>query len=192
MTIAWYGETCLAIEGESGTLLINPSSNLKRPKGPVDILIFTEALPPKADLPVRQAGWERLLGPQTVVIENPGEYDVHGFFILVFDAFAVIQESGRTLAHLARYSSELSAAQIERLGTVQILALKIDKNADEAIRVVNQIEPAVVIPMYSGSSIEEFLKEFGAAKTEPQKKIVLRKNQAPLNEETEVVVLQAP
>lgn len=185
MTIAWYGQTCLAVEGESGTLVINvpaKAAGLKKPKGPVDVLIFTEEAPPRAD-------WQHLVGQETVIIQTPGEYDVRGFFILVFGSIAVIQENSRVLAHLAQYSSELSSEDVERLGAVQILALRVSKNISEAIRVVNQVEPAIVIPMHSNSSIETFLKEFGATKTEPQKKLTIRKNQILPGEETEVVVL---
>lgn len=182
MTIVWYGETCLAIEGEGGTLLVNPYPNLKKPKGPVDVLVFTEETPPRSS-------WEHLVGSETIVIDTPGEYDVRGFFILVFDHIALIQENGRVLAHLAQGAPELSADDVERLGKVDILALRIGQNIEEAIQIVNQIEPATVIPMPTNSSIDKFLKEFGAAKIEPQKKFVIRKNQTLPSEETEVVVL---
>lgn len=133
------------------------------------------------------------------VISNPGEYDVKGFFIFGWGDFGkniayTIEAEGVRLAHLS-VEKELTDAQIENLNSVDVLLIDVGVTEDTnetAAKIVNQIEPRLVIPMgYDSAKIPTiFLKEMGASGAEAQNKFNLKKKDLP-QEETKVIVLNA-
>ncbi len=132
------------------------------------------------------------------VIANPGEYDVKGFFVLGLGGFNsgityTIEMEGVRLCHLSRTEKELADAQLENLSDVDVLLIDVGATDDEnevASKIVNQIEPRIVIPI--GYNHEKkpstFLKEMGASDVEPQNKLNLKKKDLP-QEETMTLLL---
>lgn len=211
MIITWWGKTCFKITGEEGTLIINPpgkDTGFKMPKGPADILVFSEPPPGEAEI-------KKISTDNTISITTPGEYDAHGFFVFAIMSgeskhdrpnIFIIRHEQKIICHLASYQAkEMTSEDLEQLGNVDILMIPIGgpvKNpvtlsAVEAIKIINQIEPKIVIPMrYAVAASKEkldlpdiFLKELGASKTESESKLNIKKKESLVEEETKVVVL---
>lgn len=209
MTITWWGQTCFRIESDGKALVINPpakSSGLKRPRGIADAVLFSEDIPPKGD-------WDGIVSKETLVIDSPGEYDIGNFFIIGLapnggkkPSIFLVRCERKNICHIANYPhNELTDKDLEKLGDVDIALIPVGGNpktkdvfnASQAAKITNQIEPNIVIPMrYAVPGAKEnleseksFLKELGASDTEPQKKLIIKKNETLAKEETEVVVL---
>ena len=99
--------------------------------------------------------------------------------------------------------TELTSEQVERIGEVDVLLIPVGGvytiDGKDAIGVVNQIQPSVVIPMhYKVESLKiplntnhDFLAEMGAKDVEPQDKFTLKKRSATEEDaRTEIVVLK--
>lgn len=98
-------------------------------------------------------------------ITSPGEYESGGVQVEVFDSFIEVCSEKMTIAWTKK-AKVLSDQDLERLDGVNVLLIGVGggeftetKVAQEVIR---QIDPQVVIPMFSQSP-EEFLKEQEAA-----------------------------
>jgi len=210
MTITWHGKTCFKIVSGETSLVINPPEKalgLKRPSGgSIDILLFSEEAPPQKD-------WSGLLKDETIIVDTPGEFNVKDFFILSASptdygrpSFFVIEAEQKTICHLVSYPEKvISDTDLERIGNVDVLMLPVGGDnkeggfgAEQAVRIINRIEPNVVIPMNyqikeSSQKIDEvdvFLKEFGANGIKPQNKYTLKKNDSFKDEETSTVLLE--
>lgn len=212
MTITWWGKTCIMIEGENGVLVANPPSSqtgLKGPKGPADLILFSEPVPPKTD-------WQHLVKKESVVIDAPGEWDLKGFFVFGLPAtqkiepnIFLIETEGKTMVHLADYpAAALTEEDLDKIEAVDILLISVGArlpdgqgaiDAERAIRLANQIEPRIIIPLdYATKGLkeklrgpEEFLKEIGASGLEPQNKFVVKPKTVFSDEETQVILLKA-
>lgn len=151
MTINWYGQTCFKIVSSNTTIVINSpakASGLKKPKGSADIVLFSQILASKTD-------WEGLLGPETVVINSPGEYDLKDFFIFAMLASSssgdqdrpidekkmiggndisifIIEHDRKTICHIAHYPFEvLSDKDLEQIGNVDILMIPVGETGEK-------------------------------------------------------------
>jgi L-ascorbate metabolism protein UlaG (beta-lactamase superfamily) len=109
------------------------------------------------------------------VINDPGEFSVKGFEIKGIKSFHDneggkkrgentifrISAEGLTLCHMGDLGLLLTAEQLEEIGRVDILMIPVGGyytiDASEAVQVVNQIKPRVVIPMHfkpEGSTLQ--------------------------------------
>ena len=221
MTITWYGQACFRLSAKGGSssggedvrVLIDPfdkTIGLKLPRLNETIIAVThdhhdhnnvEGASP--DLPAGQAG--------TFVIKGPGEYEKSGVQIVGISSFHdntrgserglntiyVIKIEDITLCHLGDLGQhELLPEQVELIGGVDILMIPVGGvytiNGKEAVDIVKQIEPKIIIPMHykvPGLTVkldgpEVFLKEIGikpeevesfkiAAKALPQEEMKL-------------------
>lgn len=151
------------------------------------------------------------------VISGPGEYEVKGVFVHGLTSFHDKQEGKErgtntiyaiklleeeiTIAHLGDLGHTLSNEQLEHLENVDVLLIpvggKYTIDAKEAVEVINQIEPRMVIPMHykmAGckindiAGVDSFCKEMGVC-TEKMNKLKISKKDLP-QEEVRVVVLE--
>ena len=149
------------------------------------------------------------------VIASPGEFEVKGVFVYgnsfwhdktegkdrgSSTAYCIEME-GISLAHLGDLGHTLNEEQIEKLDGVDILFVPVGGKwtlgASEAVEVINEIEPRIVIPMHykipglkvDVETIDKFLKEMGASKAERLPKLKISKKDLP-QEETKVIVLE--
>lgn len=96
-------------------------------------------------------------------IASPGEYEVGGVQIEIIDGIIELFAEGITIGHIKK-AKVLSDDDLEKLSGIDILLIGV--GGDEfsetkvALEVIAQIEPAIVIPMYS-KNLEEFAKEEG-------------------------------
>jgi len=129
-------------------------------------------------------------------ITTPGEYESGGVQLEVHDGIIEVFCEKMTICWLKK-AKVLSDEEVEKLDGINILIIGVGggefSETKTAIDVINQIEPQIVIPMYSQNSpagkagLESFLKEEGVANEGlPQLKISL--NELP-QEERKVIVL---
>lgn len=206
MTITWYGQACFRLESKDIRVLIDPfdkSIGLKLPRLNETIIAVTH------DHHDHNHAMDA--GPETFVIKGPGEYEKAGVQIVGIPSYHdnsqgserglntiyVIKMEDITLCHLGDLGQhELSAEQQELIGSVDILMIPVGGvytvNGKEAVDIVKQIEPKIIIPMHykvPGLTVkldgpESFLKEIGikpeevesykiAAKALPQEEMKL-------------------
>jgi L-ascorbate metabolism protein UlaG (beta-lactamase superfamily) len=143
------------------------------------------------------------------LMDDPGEYDVKGVTVTgiplkqsdkYVSAFLIESEDIRilNLTHIKEFT--MKEEEIEDLGEIDILIVPVGGedvlDAAHASKVVNEIEPKIVIPSHYDSTgltvkaekIEKFIKEMGG-KSESMEKLTIKKKDL-VAEETKVIVLE--
>lgn len=122
-------------------------------------------------------------------ISNPGEYESGGVQMEVIDGMIEIF-SERMMVAWFKKAKVLTDTELEKLNGIDILLIGIGGGAftetKQALEVINQIDPKVVIPMYE-KDLDSFLKEEGI-KTEGIDQFKFTPNDLP-SEERKVVIL---
>jgi len=215
MVISWFGLSSFKISSGNLSVVTDPfskQSGLTAPRGATDAVVISNS------------GSEfynhtQSLGDEkTFIINSPGEFDVKDLFVrgiaahgdpkLAKDGFdltaiyAIRMEDMRLGFLGSLKQKELTDQQLEDLGDIDILFVPVGGktvcDAEEAVTIVNQLEPRFVIPMHYQQSglklqldkVDQFLKEMGAAKVEAIEKFTLKKSN--LEGETTEVVLLTP
>jgi len=199
MYITWHGEGALKIQEDEVTVAVNPhdGSNGKMPSFTAQLALIGHAGANAATL-----------RENPYVIKGPGEYEVKGVFVYGIPAgpdltLFMIEISGVKIGYLGGFNAEqLTQAQMEQLEGVDVLCVPVGGkdvlNAKQAIRVINQIEPRLVIPIeYADAAsksdrdgVDLFLKEYGVvAKHDEVEKLKVTKKDLP-QEDTRVVVIK--
>lgn len=209
MTISWFGQSCFRLEGKEVSLLIDPFSKeigLRPPKIKDQIVLITHEHYDHNNLDEADK--------ETMIVRNPGEYESKGVFIQGISSFHdkaqgaergtntiyLIKMEDMTICHLGDLGQEkLEDQQVDLIGEVDVLIVpvggKYTLNFKEAVGVVGQIEPKVIIPMHyqvPGLNIDiepadKFVKEMGLT-PETIDKFKITKKLLP-QEETKLVVL---
>lgn len=202
MTIKWHGQSCFQITANPGqkvNIVIDSAKSRK-----ADVFLISYSQPQSRQKVGPGAGF---------LIEGPGEYETKGIFFQGISAqkqgmtYYIIEAEEMRLAHLAelpqkeltpsnnfargeitakRYLTGLTDEQLEEIGNVDILMLGTQSSAP---KIISQIEPAVVIPMYEKGSLNKFLKTMGQKSIAPQDKLTIKAKDLP-KEETKIVVLK--
>jgi len=229
MNISWYGHSCFKvitkgkeISQNSGnqsvrkdttlTLVLDPfdkSVGLTPPRFKADIVFVSHNHPDhNYTEPFKNA----------FLINEPGEYEAGGIFIKGIKAFHddkegkergsvvmfKVEAEGINLVHLGDLGQkELSDSQLEELGEVDILFIpvggKYTIGAEEAQKVINQIEPRLAVPMHYKVrglkldivGVEPFLKTIGASNIKPVDKLLIKASDLK-NEDIKTVVFEPP
>lgn len=211
MDISWLGHASFKIKGKTASLVTDPygeKTGLKFPKVEVDIVTISH------DHYDHNA--PDLVEGKPFVINGPGEYEIKGINIVGVPSFHDVkkgEERGKNILYNARVDGvgvahlgdlgqdELTSAQIEALGNVDILMIPVGAiytiDAATAAKIISQLEPSIIIPMHyldKDSSLTElepvdkFLKEMGREEIQPVKKITISKDRLP--EEPQVILLE--
>jgi L-ascorbate metabolism protein UlaG (beta-lactamase superfamily) len=214
MVITWFGLSSFKISSGNLTLVTDPFSKntgLTPPRVATDIAVISNI---QNDLYNNK---ESLGGDSTFVIDGPGEFDAKGLFVHGIQAKGNEKQKENGFDYTTIYSikmedirlgflgsisqKELTDSQIEELGEIDILFVPVGGHtvcdAEQAVSIVNQIEPHIVIPMHysqkglklSLDKIDVFLKEIGS-KAAPQEKLTIKKSEI-AEKESEVVVLES-
>ena len=209
MTLSWLGHSCFRLEGKEVSLLIDPFSKdigLRSPRIKDQIILVTHNHYDHANTEGAEAG--------SMIINGPGEYEVKGVYIQGVPSFhdnAGGAERGSNtiywiklenvvVCHLGDLGQEqLDEKQLDLLDNVDILLVPVgDKytiGAKEAVKIIGQIEPKIIIPMHYKvpdlkidiESADRFLKEVGLV---PEKMDKLKINQKNLpQEEMKLIML---
>lgn len=189
MNLYWYGKNSVGIDSGEDSLIASPVDLEKELKSAKAANVVLASFEDEEDRKIKTTSF---------LINNPGEYDVKGFFVMGFTGFDknivyTIEVENIRLCCLSGLDKELTDAQLESLSDIDILLIDIGDTEDSnevASKIVNQIEPRIVIPI--GYNPEKkatvFFKEMGASDVEPQNKLNIKKKDLP-QEETKMIVL---
>jgi len=215
MNITWYGQSCFQINTSSPNnnkvnIIIDPFSpeiGLKPPSTEADILLITHNHPDHNNI--------KTIKGAPFIIDGPGEYEIKGIYIKGFYGYHdnlngkekgritiyTIEAEGIKICHLSDLGQkELKEEQLEKIGDVDILMIPIGGeytiNANEAIKIMAQIEPKITIPMHYQipklkaklESIDKFFKILGIKKIEPLPKLSIKKKDIS-EEEAKIIIL---
>ncbi len=205
MEIKYFGNSCFRIKGKDIVLTTNPfnaSLGIKIPKIETDIVLFSSSLENKKDLGVIKGALNR---KEPFVINEPGEYEVGGAFILGIPfgkkTIYIITIDGIRLVFLGQIKDKLSDKELEEVDGVDILFLPVGGkpviSEKQAASIVENVQPRIVIPMsykvtnlnIDFASVDEFLKQIGSEGLRPIDKLLISKEELPL--EKEVILLDA-
>jgi L-ascorbate metabolism protein UlaG (beta-lactamase superfamily) len=211
MVITWYGQSCFKIQSGETVLFTDPfckEIGLTPPRGAANIVTISHQHKDHNN-------YDALTG-EPLVIKGPGEYETKGIDIKGILSFHdnkegkergtntiyVIDVEGIKICHLGDLGEEkLNDAQIEEINGVDILMIPVGGtftiNGEDAVEIINQIEPRIVIPMHYKipgldvklDGVDVFLKEMGISKKETIDKLTLKKKDLP-QEDMEVVVMK--
>ncbi len=145
----------------------------------------------------------KAIAGEPFIIEGPGEYDVKGVFVKGvysyhdtskgaergINTIYVIEAEGMKICHLGDFGeAELSNNQLDKIGEVDILIVPVGGvytiNGTEAVKIINQIEPKIVIPMHYKipkltlklNSVDKFLEEIGEEKEKLEELSIQKKD----------------
>ncbi|MBI2466156.1 MAG: MBL fold metallo-hydrolase [Candidatus Sungbacteria bacterium] len=189
MNLYWYGQNSIGVDSGGHSLVVDPLDLEKELKSAKAAEVVLLSRPQKTKIPVKA---------NSFVINNPGEYDIKGFFVLGFGDFAeniayIIEAEGVKICYLTGLNKELSDVQLEALSEVDILAIDVGETSETnevAAKIVNQVEPRMVVPIgyNAAGKPTTFLKEMGASEAETQNKLNIKKKDLP-QEETKILLL---
>lgn len=205
MQIQYFGLSSFKITTKDAVVVTDPfhkDSGLTPPRGSADILVLAER---DNSLYSQTSGFSGT----PFLTDTPGEYDVKGVTVTgiplkqddkYISVFLLESEDIRilNLTHIKEWN--MKEDEIEELGEIDILILPVGGNtvlsASAAAKVVNEIEPKIVIPSHYGTKdlildmdpLEKFMKEMGS-KSEAVDKLSLKKKDL-IEEGTKVVVLE--
>jgi len=216
MIINWRGQSCFQItssqnKNDQVSIVIDPFSNeigLRALKFQADVLLISHDHPDHNNI--------KAVSGDPLIIDGPGEYDVKGTVINGIPAFHdnsqgvergritiyTIETEEIKLCHLSDLGQkELTSEQLDRIGDVDILMIPIGGiytiNSAEAIKIMAQIEPKIIIPMHYKipklniklDGADSFLKALGIKKLEPLPKLSIKKKDIS-SEEAKIILLE--
>ena len=216
MQIVWKGHSCFQItvgQNKNGQVNIvtdpyDETIGLKLPKLEADILLVSHEHHDHNNI--------KAVSGNPFLISGPGEYEVKEVFIQGIPSFHdqtegkergintiyTIEAEDIRVCHLGDFGQkELTSEQVEKIGSVDILMIPVGGvytiSAKEAIKVMSQVEPGIIIPMHYSfpklklklEGVDKLLKAMGIKSLEAINKLSIKKKDISL-EEAKVVVLK--
>src|SRR3989338_2150765 len=201
MVITWLGLSSLKISSGDLTLVTDPFSKnvgLTPTRGQTDVVVISNIKNEACN------NMESFSGELPFVVDGPGEFDVKGLLIHGISAQGDEQAKTNGFDYTTIYSvrmedirlgflgsikqKELTDEQLEAAGEIDILFVPVGGktvcSAEEAVTIVNQIEPKIVIPIHYAQKglrialdkVDQFLKELGSASSAAQEKLTIKKS----------------
>lgn len=217
MEITYLGHSSFRIKGKKTIVVTDPYEDyvgFKMPRVSADIVTVSHRHRDHNNISAVTATTKR---NEPFIVNGPGEYEIAGVSIFGIASFHdksggtkrgentiyVINIDGLRLAHLGDLGHKLTEEQLEEVNGVDILYIPvggtytIDNN--EAIEVIGQIEPLIVIPMHYKTpemkpdfginlTVADFLKAVGEEEIKAKDKLIISKDKLP--QEREIVVLK--
>src|SRR6266550_7698319 len=210
MDLTWLGHACFRMRGREGVVLADPPD----PKSGHAIS--------KTDAAIVTISHEHLghsslksVGGEPVVLRGPGEYEVHEVLVTGIGSFHddekgeargrntvfAIRLDDLVVCHLGDLGHELPAADLERLGDIDIVLVpisgaEVNLTAARAAEVIHQLEPKVVVPMSydpddkkKDTPFDRLLHELGVKELTPVPKLSVTRGSLPEN--VQVVALDS-
>lgn len=199
MIISWHGFNYFKLKGASHSVILNPyplDKTTKLSKATADLILFSDP---------SQVGKVKI-DKESFVVDSAGEYEVSDIFVygrkveeniiyyLIFEDIKI--------AFLGEFGhNDLANGDLELIEGADILILPVGggdlSTAKEASRIIQQVEPRVVIPSChkDGSGkmkwddVAAFIKEFGV-KPEEDDKYKIKQKDLP-QEDMKLIVLKA-
>ena len=216
--IQYLGHSCFRLRGRDGIVLCDPfdrSVGLDIGRPTAQIVTVSHDHPDHANLAAVKPMRERIF-----TIDGPGEYEVSGVMIAGVRTFHdkrkgaelgnntvyVIHLDDVIFCHLGDLGHELTTHQLDEIGNVDVLFIPVGGGEtigpSEAVSVISQIEPRIVIPMHyampgqrSFSSdlapLEKFTHEIGMKEYVEEEKLTVTSTNLPSeDEETRFVIMK--
>jgi len=154
MKLTWYGHSCFMLESSAGSVVFDPYAAGKVPG--VEMPALT------ADMVLSSHKHSDHYCPEKVNISGTTPlFDICRISCFHDDAqgskrgnnyISVVEAEGMRVAHMGDLGHELSPAQLEKLGKVDVLLIPVGGfytvDAKQAAAVVEAVKPAVTIPMH--------------------------------------------
>lgn len=192
MKITWYGHSCFKLmvktkNGDRITIITDPFDKekvgLTPPRGTADIVLVSHAHFDHNNI--------KAISGEPFCVDGPGEYDVKGVFVKGIYSYHdnskgnergvntiyILDGEGMRICHMGDFGqAELNGEQLDKIGDVDVLMIPVGGvytiNGSEAVKIINQIEPSIVIPMHYKipkltlklNSVDKFLQEIGGEK----------------------------
>ena len=221
MEIKWFGQACFEIKGDKATLIIDPfdeKTGLAVPKLQGDVLAITNFTNGNNNL--------KAVSSDPFLITGSGEYEASGIFVNGIPAFHndkklapaeagdqkqnentiyIIQIDGIKICHLGDLNNQLTNEQLDLIDGVDILMIPVGGvytiDAKKAVKIVEDIEPRIVIPMYYQipnlkvakeglKDVKDFAKEMGIKEIKKKDSLKVKKDKLP-QDKTEAMILRA-
>lgn len=212
MEITYFGHSFFKIRTKTAVLVTDPFDpeivGLKYPKVETDIVTISHHH--------KDHNFLERIQDKPFVINGPGEYEVKGISIFGIESYHddkkgkerglntiyLIEAEGLRVCHLGDLGQKLNEEQLEEVDGIDILLAPVGGfytiGPKEAVEVIDQIEPKIVIPMHYKAvgmtkdfdqlvGVEDFLKELGV-EVDPVARFLISKDKLP--EEREVVVME--
>lgn len=213
MIITWQGHSCFKIQDKIGpdgvTLITDPFGKdygLKVPNCEADIVTVSHDHDDHNNVSA--------LRGNPFVINCAGEYDIKDVLIEGVHSFHDAEEGKErgsniiyrfevediSIVHLGDLCHVLDSAHLEKLAGTDILLIPVGGiytlNAKQAVEVISQIEPRIVIPMHYKTDdlkldiegVDKFIKEMGITPSY-EEKLKISKRDLP-SEDMELVILK--
>jgi L-ascorbate metabolism protein UlaG (beta-lactamase superfamily) len=216
--IQYLGHSCFRLRGRDGIVLCDPydrsvGAEIGRPTA--HIVTVSHQHPDHANVAAVKPMRERLF-----LIEGPGEYEVGGVMIAGVRTFHdklkgaergsnsvyVIHLDDVVFCHLGDLGHELTTHQLDEIGNVDVLFIPVGGDETispaEAVGVISQIEPRIVIPMHYAmsdqrsftsdlASIEKFAHEVGIKEIVAEEKVTITAAKLPAEgEQTRFIIMK--
>ena len=211
MEITWHGQSCFSVKAKEGLLVVDPhgKTGLSEPNLKADMVLVTHDHDDHNNLKAIKG----INGRDPFVISGPGEYEFGNIVVVGVSSYHndkkepnviyVFKAEGISICHLGDLGQKsLTDQQLEALNGVDILMIpvggKYTINAKEALDVISQIEPKIVIPMHYKipklnidiDDISEFAKAEGVSPD--NQKDVLKIKAVNLPEEEREAIIMKP
>lgn len=213
MEIAYLGHSAFKIKGKEITIVTDPFNpdfvGLKFPKVEADIVTVSHNH--------EDHNFVQAVERAPFIVDSPGEYEVKGISIFGYSSFHdaksgaergannifLIEIDGINICHLGDLGGKLTDKIFEEISVADILFIPVGGivtiGPEEAVEVIKQIEPLIVIPMHFKvdqmdesfaklATVDTFLKEMGVENVEKLDKLSITKDKLP--EETKVILLE--
>lgn len=173
MDITFLGHSSFKLKGKTASLVTDPfdaTVGFKFPKTEAEIVTISHD-----HFDHNKA---ELVENVRKVITGPGEYEISGVSIIGISSYHdnskgsergkntiyVFEMDGLRICHLGDLGHDLNQGMLDSIGTVDILIVPVGGfftiGPEEAVKVVQSIEPSIVIPMhYQTSGMAESFKE---------------------------------
>lgn len=203
MELTWLGHACFRLRGKEVTIITDPfGPQLGYTLGRVNAQIVTVSHDHPGHNNVAAVGGE----PH--VIRGPGEYEVQDVLITAVASYHDDERGKRlgrntiyalhiddiSVCHLGDLGHVLTNGQREEIGDVDVLLVPVGGkntiNAAQAVEVISQLEPRIIIPMHYATAategkvegldpVEKFCREMGVEVVDPQPKLAVTRGTLP-------------
>lgn len=201
MEIKYIGHSSFFIKTKTAKIVTDPfnpqMTGLKYPKQEADIVTVSH----------HHADHNYIEGVKegALVIDWPGEFEKNEVRMYGYQSFHdkkqgeerglntmfKFETENMSLLHCGDLGHALNQEMVEAIGSVDILLIPVGGfftiNAEEAVKIINEIEPSIVIPMHYNNpqlnqeqfenlqNLETFLKEIGSEDVTPIEKLTIKK-----------------
>lgn len=190
MKITWHGDSTIELENQKMLTVLNPQSDKQLENAQLVLYSKTDE---------KNRGTD-----EGLMIDWPGEYDTAGF---TFKGVEIHGKNGSTIAYsfqseagnvtwMGDVSEMPSESTLEALGEVHVLIVPVGGgdvlDAKTAFKLVESLEPMVVIPICYGDKregLQSFLKEMDVKLPDAQKRYECKKSVLG-SEQMDLVILE--